>query len=99
MVAHQTSPSRRADFNNNGCANSTRSASRLALPHSRCRLVAACDLSMPSILDTAENDPEPAALPPIHLVTMRTAASSTWSREEIYGDDGPCSEQEDLIRL
>jgi hypothetical protein len=28
-----------------------------------------------------------AALPPIHLKTVRTSGSSTWSREEIYDDD------------
>jgi hypothetical protein len=28
-----------------------------------------------------------AALPPIHLKTVRTSGSSTWSREEIYSDE------------
>jgi antitoxin (DNA-binding transcriptional repressor) of toxin-antitoxin stability system len=41
-----------------------------------------------AILDTAENGPEAAALPPIRLATVRTAGSSSWSREEIYGDEG-----------
>jgi antitoxin (DNA-binding transcriptional repressor) of toxin-antitoxin stability system len=41
-----------------------------------------------AILDTAENGPAPAALPPIRLATVRTAGSSSWSREEIYGDEG-----------
>lgn len=38
------------------------------------------------ILDLAENAPAP--LPPIRLTTVRTASGSTWSREEIYGDEG-----------
>ena len=29
-----------------------------------------------------------AALPPIRLTTVRGTATSTWSREEIYGDEG-----------
>ncbi|MGD0560874.1 MAG: type II toxin-antitoxin system prevent-host-death family antitoxin [Streptosporangiaceae bacterium] len=41
-----------------------------------------------SILDAAGSDPEPAPLPPIRLATVRTAGSSSWSREEIYGDEG-----------
>ena len=41
-----------------------------------------------AILDTAENGPEPAPLPPIRLATVRTRGSSSWSREEIYGDEG-----------
>jgi antitoxin (DNA-binding transcriptional repressor) of toxin-antitoxin stability system len=41
-----------------------------------------------AILDTAENDPAPAPLPPIRLATVRTAGSSSWSRAEIYGDEG-----------
>jgi antitoxin (DNA-binding transcriptional repressor) of toxin-antitoxin stability system len=41
-----------------------------------------------AILDAAENGPEPALLPPIRLATVRTAGSSSWSREEIYGDEG-----------
>jgi antitoxin (DNA-binding transcriptional repressor) of toxin-antitoxin stability system len=41
-----------------------------------------------AILDTAENGPEPAPLPPIRLATVRTAGTSSWSREEIYGDEG-----------
>jgi antitoxin (DNA-binding transcriptional repressor) of toxin-antitoxin stability system len=28
------------------------------------------------------------ALPPIRLTTVRDAATSTWSRQEIYGDEG-----------
>jgi antitoxin (DNA-binding transcriptional repressor) of toxin-antitoxin stability system len=40
------------------------------------------------ILDAAENSPGPATLPPIRLATVRLAGHSTWSREEIYGDEG-----------
>jgi antitoxin (DNA-binding transcriptional repressor) of toxin-antitoxin stability system len=39
-----------------------------------------------AILDVAETAPAP--LPPIRLTTVRTAGGSTWSREEIYGDEG-----------
>lgn len=41
-----------------------------------------------AILDVAENGAEPVPLPPIRLATVRTGGSSTWSREEIYGDEG-----------
>ena len=41
-----------------------------------------------AILDVAQNAPGPAQLPPIRLTTVRTAGESTWSREEIYGDEG-----------
>ena len=41
-----------------------------------------------AILDAAENGPAPVALPPIRLATVRAAGSSSWSREEIYGDEG-----------
>jgi len=41
-----------------------------------------------AILDTAENAPEPTPLPPIRLTTVRTDGNSSWSREEIYGDEG-----------
>jgi hypothetical protein len=41
-----------------------------------------------AILDAAENGPGPAPLPPIRLTTVRTAGSSAWPREEIYGDEG-----------
>lgn len=41
-----------------------------------------------AILDVAENGPEPVPLPPIRLATVRTGGSSTWSREDIYGDEG-----------
>lgn len=41
-----------------------------------------------AILDAAENGPAAAPLPPIRLVTVRTAGSSTWSREDVYGDEG-----------
>jgi plasmid stability protein len=37
------------------------------------------------ILETAQSQPEP--LPPLHLKTVRTSGTSTWTREEIYGDD------------
>jgi len=40
-----------------------------------------------AILDAASGQ-EPAPLPPIRLATVRTAGTSTWSREEIYGDEG-----------
>lgn len=30
----------------------------------------------------------PPPLPPIQLTTVRTSTSSTWSREELYGDEG-----------
>jgi antitoxin (DNA-binding transcriptional repressor) of toxin-antitoxin stability system len=40
------------------------------------------------LLDAAENGPEGDPLPPIRLTTVRTAGSSAWSREEIYGDEG-----------
>ena len=41
-----------------------------------------------AIVEMAENDPGPATVPPIRLTTVRTGGSSTWSREEIYGDEG-----------
>lgn len=41
-----------------------------------------------AILESAENSPGPGPLPPIRLATVRTAGSSTWSREEIYGNEG-----------
>ena len=41
-----------------------------------------------AILDTAQNGPEPAPLQPIRLAKVRTAETSSWSREEIYGDKG-----------
>jgi antitoxin (DNA-binding transcriptional repressor) of toxin-antitoxin stability system len=41
-----------------------------------------------AILDAAKKGAAPAPLPPIRLATVRTAGSSTWSREEIYGDEG-----------
>ena len=40
------------------------------------------------ILDAAENEPGRDRLPPIRLTTVRTAGTSAWSREEIYGDEG-----------
>jgi plasmid stability protein len=42
------------------------------------------------ILESAAAEPLPPAEapPPIHLTTVRTSGSSTWSREEIYGDEG-----------
>lgn len=36
------------------------------------------------ILETADEEPRP----PIGLHTVRTSAASTWSRAEIYGDEG-----------
>ena len=41
-----------------------------------------------ALLAAAEAGPADTALPPIRLTTVRTAATSTWSREEIYGDEG-----------
>jgi plasmid stability protein len=41
-----------------------------------------------AILEVAENGAGTAPLPPIHLATVRTAGGSTWSREDIYGDEG-----------
>lgn len=42
-----------------------------------------------AILDLARGgDSGPPPLPPIRLTTVRTATDSTWSREEIYGDEG-----------
>jgi antitoxin (DNA-binding transcriptional repressor) of toxin-antitoxin stability system len=41
-----------------------------------------------AILDAAEGDTRPASLPPIRLATVHTTANSTWSREEIYADEG-----------
>jgi antitoxin (DNA-binding transcriptional repressor) of toxin-antitoxin stability system len=41
-----------------------------------------------AILEDADDDPHPAPLPPIRLAMVRTAGNSTWSREEIYGDEG-----------
>jgi antitoxin (DNA-binding transcriptional repressor) of toxin-antitoxin stability system len=40
------------------------------------------------ILAAAENDPGRDPLPPIRLTSVRTAGTSVWSREEIYGDEG-----------
>jgi len=41
-----------------------------------------------SVLAAAEAEESPAAPPPIQLTTVRTTASSRWSRAEIYGDEG-----------
>ncbi len=41
-----------------------------------------------AILDAAGHVTGAARLPPIRLTTVRTAAGSTWPREEIYGDEG-----------
>jgi antitoxin (DNA-binding transcriptional repressor) of toxin-antitoxin stability system len=41
-----------------------------------------------AILAAAGADQARAALPAIRLTTVRGAATSTWSREEIYGDEG-----------
>lgn len=41
-----------------------------------------------SILDEAEAGERTAAVPPIQLHTVRTTVNSTWSREEIYDDEG-----------
>jgi antitoxin (DNA-binding transcriptional repressor) of toxin-antitoxin stability system len=41
-----------------------------------------------AILDASESGPGHDPLPPIRLSTVRTAGTSAWSREEIYGDEG-----------
>ncbi|MGH3320833.1 MAG: FitA-like ribbon-helix-helix domain-containing protein [Streptosporangiaceae bacterium] len=41
------------------------------------------------ILEAAAAEPLPGEpQPPIRLTTTRTSSSSTWRREEIYGDQG-----------
>jgi plasmid stability protein len=42
------------------------------------------------ILESAAAEPtsDSSAPPPIRLKTVRTGGRSTWSREEIYGDEG-----------
>ncbi len=42
------------------------------------------------ILEAAASEPvtDVTAPPPIQLKTARSSGSSSWSREEIYGDDG-----------
>jgi len=40
------------------------------------------------LLDAAESAQAHDALPPIRLATVRTAGTSAWSREEMYGDEG-----------
>jgi len=42
------------------------------------------------ILESAAAEPLPSAEAPplIRLTTVRTTGTSTWSREEIYGDEG-----------
>jgi plasmid stability protein len=41
-----------------------------------------------SILEAAAaEEPPPEETPPIKLTTVRTTGTSTWSREEIYGDE------------
>lgn len=39
------------------------------------------------LLDVAESAHAHDPLPPIRLATVRTAGTSAWSREEIYGDE------------
>jgi plasmid stability protein len=41
-----------------------------------------------AILAAAEASQAGTALPPIRLTTVRGTATSSWSREEIYGDEG-----------
>ncbi len=41
------------------------------------------------ILEAAAKAPPPGESPePVRLTTVRTAVTSTWDREEIYGDAG-----------
>lgn len=41
------------------------------------------------ILEAAATTSPPGEPPdPVRLTTVRTAANSTWDREEIYGDEG-----------
>ncbi|MGH9301253.1 MAG: FitA-like ribbon-helix-helix domain-containing protein [Acidimicrobiales bacterium] len=41
------------------------------------------------ILEAAAKSPPAGELPlPVRLTTVRTAVTSTWGREEIYGDAG-----------
>lgn len=46
------------------------------------------DQELRSILAASEAGDQAVALPPIQLHTVRTTASSTWSRGDIYGDEG-----------
>lgn len=41
-----------------------------------------------ALLDAADGTPGHHSLPPIRLATVRTAGTSAWSREEMYGDEG-----------
>jgi plasmid stability protein len=43
-----------------------------------------------AILESAAAEPAPGSgsLPALRLTTVNTGGSSTWSRGEIYGDDG-----------
>jgi plasmid stability protein len=41
-----------------------------------------------AILGPAENATGAEPLPPVRLATARTSGSSTWSREETYGEEG-----------
>jgi len=43
---------------------------------------------MRSILDAAKAADTRTPLPPIRLHTVQVGGDSTWSREEIYGDEG-----------
>lgn len=43
---------------------------------------------MRSILDAAESEGAGPPLPPIQLHTVQVGGDSSWSREEIYGDEG-----------
>lgn len=38
--------------------------------------------------EAARTPPPPEAPEPVRLITVRTAVSSTWRREEVYGDTG-----------
>ena len=45
------------------------------------------DQQVRAIPEGAGNDPPPTPLPPIRLVTVRTAGGHSWPREQIYEDE------------
>jgi hypothetical protein len=40
------------------------------------------------IQEAAEAEPQHTDLPPIELITVQVGGTSTWSREELYDDEG-----------